>query len=376
MAKIFLSHPKRDLELFYHQEAIRELQELGRVVHNPLNHFLNADELLNLAGDAEVIITEWNTGASRKFFEKAGTLKAFVRCGVTTENIDLDGATAAGILVINTPSQYTIPMAELTIGLMINLARNIIGFNQDTKREEIPLSYNTFIRENRLSYDSGFELAGQTVGIIGLGDIGKKVAELALGFEMRVLAYDPYVKETSPSIKLVGLNELLENSRFITIHCKETAETRHLINEDNIKLIRSDAFLINTARGSIVQETALRKALVDRQIAGAALDVYETEPEIKGNPLLNLPKVITLPHIGSNTPGTIYRQAIKTVEITRLILAGQIPESVVNPEAIQRFLKKQRGTKDLKGVLNKANYQTWNSGKDVVEKERGKLNKG
>lgn len=342
MVKFFLSHTKRDLELFYHHEAIKKLSLLGEVVKNPLDHLPDEDELLSLAGDADIIITEWNTGVGWFFFSNAKHLKAFIRCGVTTENIDVEAATEAGVLVINTPGNYVVPMAELTIGFMINLARNIITFHNETRQGKIPVSYNLYIRNQKLPYDSGFELAGETVGIIGLGDVGKKVAELAFLLNMKVLAYDPYVKEVPSYVKLVELKELMQQSRFVTIHCKLTKETKHLINEDYINQMRSDAFIINTARGPIIEEKALIKALENNKIAGAALDVYATEPEIKNNPLLKLPNVITTPHIGSNTPGTIYRQAMKTVEITEIVLNGEVPPTgVVNPEAIFKFKQRQ-----------------------------------
>ena len=338
MWKIFLSHTKRDLELFYHPEAVKKLKTLGEVVKNLLAHLPKGDEqLLRLAGDADVIITEWNTGAGRLFFENVKHLKAFIRCGVTTKNIDVEAATRAGVLVINTPNNYTIPMAELTIGFMISLARNIIPFHNDTQQGKIPVSYNLYIRDQKLLYDSGFELSEKTVGIVGLGDIGKKVAKFAHLFNMKVLAYDPYVKDVPAYIKLVDLKELMQRSRFVTIHCKYTEETEYLINQYYISLMRPDAYIINTARGLIIEEEALVKALKNNKIAGAALDVFATEPEIKNSHLLNLSNVIITPHIGANTPETMYRQAIRTAEITETVLNGEVPSDVINPQVISKY---------------------------------------
>lgn len=338
--KIFLSHTARDLELFYDADALAQLAGIGTVVVNPLGHLPDSNELLKVAGDADVIITEWNTGADREFFEKTSRLLAFVRCGVEILNVDIDAATSKGVLVVNTPNRYTIPVAELTIGFMICLARNTILFHNETRAGNIGTSYNLLVRDKELDLSAGFELHGETLGIVGFGSIGRSVAKLAHAFGMTILAYDPFVSRHPDYVHLVELDVLLQRSRFVSINCKLTDKTRNLIDEKRINEMRSDAFLINTARGPLVDEKALVRALQNGKLAGAAVDVFATEPEIKGNPLLSLPNVIVTPHIGGHTPGTRYRQAQATVDIVRAILAGQVPDEVVNPTAIGRF--KQR----------------------------------
>lgn len=262
-------------------------------------------------------------------FEGADKLRFLGVCRSTVENVDIEAATEHGVLVINTPGRNAVSVAELTIGLMISLARRI------------PTSHNLVQSRNWLEpvgpYISlrGTELAGKIAGIIGLGTIGLEVARRLRAFDMEILAYDPYInveRAEQVEARRVELDELIQESDFITIHCTASPETVSMVNARRIDLMKHTSFLINTARWEIVAADALIDALKHKRIAGAAFDVYETHPVPQQSALLVLDNVVLTPHLGGATDGTIARYSRMMTEDIERFLEGRQPLNLVNRE--------------------------------------------
>ncbi len=225
--------------------------------------------------------------------ESPGRLRAIARAGVGVDNVDLEAATRAGVLVMNTPDANTLSTAEHAIAMMLALARNIPAGHQHVKDGQ--WDRKQFV---------GTQLAGKTLGIIGLGRIGRAVAKRAVGLEMTVFAFDPFVSSArgiDASITLAAsIDELLAQADFITIHASKTDDTKGMIGPDQFARLKPGARIINCARGGIVDEAALAAALKDGTVAGAAIDVYSREPPA-GNPLLDAPNIVLTPHLGAST---------------------------------------------------------------------------
>ncbi len=253
---------------------------------------LEKEELMKVIPDVEVLVVRSATKVTADVIEAGEKLRIIARAGVGLDNIDLDKAKEKGIKVLNTPGASAASVAELTIGMMFALSRHIARGTMDLKEGKWT--------KKQLK---GVELNGKTLGIIGLGRIGREVAKRALALGMRVIAYDPFVKETDLDVKLVELDNLLSNADYITVHVPLIPETKHLINEEAFEKMKEGVFVLNCARGGIVDEKALLKALKEGKVAGAGMDVFETEPPTSDveKELLSLPNVVATPHIGAST---------------------------------------------------------------------------
>ena len=254
----------------------------------------------------------------------AGRLKIIARTGVGVDpsRVDLDGAKEFKVWVTNQPGSNSVSVAELVVGQMIALVRHTIEANKAVK-ENLWSEYLKFI---------GSELAEKTLGIIGMGNIGTRVAVRARAFEMDFLVYDPYIPEshvTALGGKWVALDELLAESDIVTIHCPLTSETSGMIDERRLALMKASAYLINAARGGIVNEDALLHALKQGKIAGAALDVVENEPPAKNHPLFQLDNVVLTPHIGALTLEASKRGEWGAAEEVIRVLEGNKPKNPV-----------------------------------------------
>jgi D-3-phosphoglycerate dehydrogenase len=256
--------------------------------------------------------------------KSGGRLKIVARTGVGVDptRVDLNAARDYRVWVTNMPGSNAVSVAELVFGQMIALVRHTHEANQA-------------VRDNRwgeyLKY-IGTELADKTLGIIGMGNIGTRVAIRARAFEMRFLVYDPYIPEshvTALGGKWLGLSELLAESDFVTIHCPLTAETRKMVSGRELGLMKAGAHLINAARGAIVDENALYGVLKDKRIAGAALDVLENEPPPKDHPLFQLDNVIFTPHLGAVTSEAAKRGEWGAAEEVIRVLEGKRPKNPV-----------------------------------------------
>jgi D-3-phosphoglycerate dehydrogenase len=250
-------------------------------------------------------------------------------------NISVPAATAKGIPVIAAPGRNTIAVAELTIALMLGQARRIIKAERLLKNDFMIDDFSDFGKMYKMT--TGFELHGKTVGIIGLGQIGIEVAKRLSAFGVNLLVTDPYApleRLEEVGARAVDLEELLRESDIVSIHCPQTEETIGMLGAEQFAMMKKTAILINTARASITDENALRKALEEGVIAGAGLDVFSMEPVDCDNEFLELDNVTVTPHIGGNTIDTIEKQSQMIAEDIKAILTGGSPKNILNPEVL------------------------------------------
>ena len=263
------------------------------------------------------------TKVTAKILEKANGLKVIGRAGIGVDNVDIPAATARGIIVMNTPFGNSITTAEHAITLMLSLARQIPEADASTRAGK--WEKNKFL---------GVEIFGKTLGIIGCGNIGSIVADRALGMKMKVVAYDPFLSDERArdlGVEKVALEELLRRADFLTLHTPLTEKTRNIINAETLKLTKKSLRLINCARGGLVDEAALFEALSSGRIAGAALDVFTTEPATD-SPLFALPNVVCTPHLGASTTEAQENVALQIAEqMADYLVRGAITNAVNFP---------------------------------------------
>jgi D-3-phosphoglycerate dehydrogenase len=297
------------------------LEESGyQVVESPLDRPLKEAEMVELIRDADGAILGLDE-VTAKVIEAGRELKVLSRYGVGVDAVDLKAATAAGVVVTNTPGTNHIAVAELTLGLMLSVARRIPQHNNIAKAGE-------------WKRVTGTELTGKTLGIIGLGQISREVIQRALAFDMHVLVSTGY-PDKALKVEYVPLERLLAESDFVSLHCSLTPERVNLIGEAQLRSMKPTSYLINTARGELVDEGALYRALKEGWIAGAASDVFVEEPP-RGSPLLELDSFIATPHTGANTRESVLRMGVLAVENALQVLRGERPAYVVNPEVYEK----------------------------------------
>jgi D-3-phosphoglycerate dehydrogenase len=296
-------------------------------------------ELVPVVVDTEAMVVRSETKVTRKVIEGAPRLKVVGRAGVGVDNVDVEAATQRGIVVMNTPGGNTISTAELTFSMLMALARKIPQAHASMKAGAW----------DRKQFH-GTELYGKTLGVLGMGRIGSEVARRAIAFGMRVLAYDPYLSLSRAKALQVELIEALEQvyaaADFITVHMPLTEETRGLLNAAAFARMKKGVRVLNCARGGIIVEKDLAEAIKSGQVAGAALDVYETEPPPKDFALRELPQVVMTPHLGASTEEAQDNVGIEVAEaITEFLLQGTVRNAVNLPsldaktyEAVRPFL--------------------------------------
>lgn len=277
--------------------------------------------LLDAVHGASAILVRSATKVDAEVIEAAPSLKVIARAGVGLDNVDIKTATSAGVMVVNAPTSNIVSAAELTVGHILSLARHI------------PAAHAALAdgKWKRSAY-TGTELYEKTIGIIGLGRIGALIAARLQAFDMRVVAYDPYVTSARAQqlgVQLLTLDELLAESDFITIHMPKTPETTGMISTPQLKAMKNTAYVVNVARGGLIDEDALHDALVTGEIAGAGLDVFVNEPPT-GSPLLSLPNVVVTPHLGASTDEAQEKAGISVANSVRLALGGDLVPDAVN----------------------------------------------
>lgn len=281
-------------------------------------------ELLPLVADVEAMVVRSETKITRAVIEAAPKLRVVGRAGVGVDNVDVEAATQRGIVVMNTPSGNTISTCELTFSMLMALARKIPQANASMKAGEW----------NRKAFQ-GVELYNKTLGILGMGRIGTEVARRAIVFGMRVLAYDPYLtlsRANALQVELVELDEVFARCDFITVHMPMSDETRGMMNAAAFAKMKQGVRVLNCARGGIINEADLYEAVKSGKVAGAALDVFETEPLPKEFPLRDLPQVIMTPHLGASTEEAQENVGIEVAEaITDYLLNGAVRNAVNLP---------------------------------------------
>lgn len=279
--------------------------------------------LLELVADAEGLVVRSGTRVDRELMEAAPRLRVVGRAGVGVDNIDLDEATRRGVTVANAPLANSVSAAEHAFGLMLSQARNIARADASIRSG----------RWDRAAF-RGVELDGKTLGLVGMGRIGTLVAQRALAFGMSVLAYDPYI--TAEQARQAGgelrdLDSLLADSDFISLHLPRTPETENLLDAAAFRKIKQGVRIVNASRGGIIDEDALAEAIGSGRVAGAALDVFATEPLV-GGPLVDLPQVVLTPHLGASTAEAQHKAGLHVAES---VLAGVMGEPV--PNAVNRI---------------------------------------
>jgi D-3-phosphoglycerate dehydrogenase len=308
-----------------HQQMLKDAGY--ETVNSPYHRPLRASELALLVSDVVGTILGLDE-VTAEVLGQAKELRVISRYGVGVDNVDIRAATARGIVVTITPGDNSVAVAELTMALMLALARRI------------PY-HDRLVKQGGWVRGPAVELAGYCLGIIGMGRIGREVAKRAAAFGMRILYHDPVAppQEFVPSLQAAyrPLEELLSESDVISLHLPLTDDTRNLIGTSALRRMKSSAFLINTARGGLVDEQALYGALAEGALAGAACDVFSQEPPID-NPLLGLDCFIATPHMGSATLQTTLRMGRMASENALAVLRGERPASVVNLEVYDRSI--------------------------------------
>ncbi len=287
---------------------------------------LSEEELIKEIKGYDGIIIRSGTRVNASIIGAADKLKVVGRAGVGLDNVDVNAATKKGVIVMNTPLGNTISTAEHTMAVILALARNIPQAN-------LSMRENKWERKKFM----GKELYGKILGIVGLGRIGREVAKRSLEFGMKVLTFDPYISEEIASkinVELVEYDDLLKSSDYITFHIPLSDNTHHMLSDKEFGVMKDTAYVINCSRGGVVDEEALYRALSEKKIAGAALDVYENEPP-QNSPLLELDNVVLTPHLGASTEEAQLNVAVEVAEQVRDALVNNIIRNAVNLPSIE-----------------------------------------
>lgn len=300
MAKILICDP-------VDAEAIAQMREAGLEVD--VKDTISLEELEQVLNNYDGMVVRSRTKVRQPLIDAAPNLKLIVRGGVGLDTIDVEYARGKGVTVLNTPAANSAAVAELVIGLMLTLARHITVADAGMKAGKW--------EKKALE---GTEIAGKTLGLIGYGRIGRLTAEKACALGMSVVCYDPFVAVEDPGVAAVELEAMLAISDYISLHVPTTPQTKGMLGAAQFKLMKPTAYIINAARGGVVDEAALYTALVEKQIAGAALDVYTEEPPKSEalHQLIALPQVVALPHLGASTAEALARVG---GEVASLVIA-------------------------------------------------------
>lgn len=303
-------------------DVLREAQDV-ELEYKP---GMSEDELCNVIGDFDGLIIRSGTQVTPRVIDAADRLRVVGRAGIGVDNVDIPAASRRGIVVMNTPTGNSVTTAEHALSLLASMARKIpqaVASMRSGKWQK--------------SKFQGREIAFKTLGIIGLGNIGRIVADRAQGLKMNVIGVDPVMssdRAAALGIELVDLDDLLKRADFITIHAPLTPETKGLINDAAFDTMKDDALIVNAARGGIVDEDALVRAINDGKIAGAALDVFSEEPISPDSPLLGLDNVLCTPHLGASTSEAQERVAVEIAEQAVAYLQNDIVKNAVNVPAL------------------------------------------
>jgi D-3-phosphoglycerate dehydrogenase / 2-oxoglutarate reductase len=327
MPRVLLTHTPDMLRNYYGERALAALRKLAEVRLNPGGEVLQGHALAQAARGCELVVSDRQTAGPAEFFRDVPDVVAFLRCAVDIRNVDVPAASAAGILVTHATAGFAASVAEMTLGLMVDLARSI---------SDSVLVY----RQGRApDARKGRQLRGATLGIIGYGVIGQYLAPLGCALGMTVLIADPYKSIEEPGIRQVPLPTLLANSDFVVCLAVANEETENLLNGAAFARMKPDAYFINMSRGNLVDEAALARALDERRIAGAAIDVGRAPDQMPSLALASRADVVATPHAAGLTPEAIEHQAFDTVRQVADLIAGRIPPEAVNAAQATRLVR-------------------------------------
>jgi len=318
MLKLLLTHTPHMRQHYYGERALAGLHDLVEVRLHQSDAALGPAELVAAAQDVDIILAERQTPGPSEIFAQLPNLKAMLRCAVDIRNIDVDAASAAGVLVTRATPGFVASVCELAVGYLVDLSRGVSSATADYHAGLTP--------EARM----GRQLASSTLGIIGYGAIGRQLAPIALALGMEVLITDPHAKVEDARLTQVGFDDLLARSDYVLCLAVATEETENLMDAKAFARMKPSAYFLNLSRGNLVDEAALAAALTDGTIAGAALDVGRAPDQMPSPALARLANVIATPHVGGLTPPAIEHQALDTVEQVRALVRGEVPPGAVN----------------------------------------------
>ena len=321
--RVFLTHNPEDLEAYYGR-ARPELERLATVVVNPLDRDLTTAELLEYGDDCDIVVAHRSTPGEAELFARHRRLLAFLRCAVDVSTVDIDAASRAGVLVANADKSFVPSTAELAVGLMVDLARNISLSVDDYRRGDTP------------PQRPGVQLAGRVAGIIGYGAIGTYLARLLTGIGMHVLVADPFVDRFDSFIEHVDVDELLRRSDVV-FPLTPGPGNEALIGDAELARMKPDALLVNVSRGEVLDETAVLRALDAGRLGGLGLDVGQAADQRPSPHLAERPDVVATPHLGGLTPENADAQAASSVEQVAAIVDGRMPPRAINPDQASRL---------------------------------------
>lgn len=325
MTTVFVSHPQDRLDAYFGRRATEALMRLAQVRFNAEPRELSTPELVAAAQGCDAIIAYRQTPAPAALFSALPQLTAFLRCAVDIRTVDVDAASAQGVLVTQASAGFVPAVSEWVIGAMVDLGRGISRYAQ-AYQGGAPLA--PFM---------GRELRGATLGVVGYGQIGRYLCELALAFGMRVLVTTLGRIEGEPRLRQVALPALLGESDFVVCLAPANAQTRNMMDAAAFAAMKPGAFFINAARGELVDEAALLQALETGRLAGCALDVGRAPDQMPSPALARHPRVVATPHVGGLTRPATEHQALETVDQLAALLRGEMPCGAVNAAQAHRL---------------------------------------
>lgn len=327
MTTVFVSHPQSKLAPYFGDRAIAALHAIAQVRFNPTDHELSSGELAGLAQGCDAIISYRQTVGDEALFAALPDLKAFVRCAIDIRNIDVASASRHGVLVTQASAGFIASVSEWIVGAMIDLGRHISA------------STALYHAGQPVVPAMGRELRGSTLGVIGYGQIGRYLCDVALALGMHIVVYDPHASIERPGLEQVALDALLARSDFVVCLAPATEATENMMNAAAFAAMRPQAFFINASRGNLVDEDALLTALDAGTIAGCALDVGRAPDQMPSPRVAAHPRVIATPHIGGLTLPAVEHQAMETVGQLGELFQGRLPKGAVNSAEAWRWRK-------------------------------------
>ncbi len=330
MARIFLTHPPEALANYYGDRAVAGLKALGELRLNPAGRELSTPELAAAARGCEVIVSYRQTPGDTALFAQCPDLVAFSRCAIDIRNVDVAAASRAGILVTQASAGFVAAVSEWVIGAMVDLGRRITASTEAYRAGRVPRG------------ELGRQLRGATLGILGYGQIGVYLAELAVALGMRVLVYDPYKEVGGPTLEQRDLPGVLGDADFVVCLVVANDATEKLVGAAAFAAMKPGAYFINASRGNLVDDDALVAALESGRLAGCALDVGRAPDQMPVPAIARHPKVIATPHTAGLTAPAIEHQALETVAQVAEILHGRAPKGAVNAEHASRLARLRR----------------------------------